>query len=435
MRPRPTYLLLLFGSLFLLLSCSKDLHLADSLKEEGEDHQEINLDEGYSLTQEQIVNAQIETTTAGPRLLISTMRLPAIAGPDLDEQSHVNAVLPGVVVKIQASLGEEVEVGDQMCTIRSATLAEAIANLHRNRHILVATENLLAREGDLLDRGASIAQEALDREEELSKNGFGTARMLAGAKASLQKAELAKDRRMMELQQRLEIDRIAVLAAEERIAAWGFDLSIADRGEDATGTYTLHAGASGVVLERHVTIGEFVDAETKLFLVQGMEEVWMLANAFENQLRFLDEGAAATVRFDAFPNMTIDGVVDHIHHDLDTETRTVKARVKVRNRPLAERREPHPLLPGMFGSIEIAIAEVQAEVVVPAAALLEEDGKEFLFTLEDSVVQRHFVETGMQTAQGVEILHGLAPGAHVVTEGVFLLKSMMHMDSIGDHDH
>ena len=189
------------------------------------------------------------------------------------------------------------------------------------------------------------------------------------------------------------------------------------------------------MLERHVTVGEFVDAETKLFLIQGMDEVWMLAAAFENQLRFLDEGDSATVRFDAFPEMEVEGIVDHIHHGLETDTRSVRARVKVRNRPLPGRSESHPLLPGMFGSIEIEIGEVQAELVVPAAALLEESGREFLFTMEGNLVQRHFVETGMRTAQGVEVLHGLSPGAEVVVEGVFLLKSMMHMDAIGDHDH
>lgn len=403
--------------------------------ESEEEGPEVNLDEGFQLSAEQIERAEISTTAAGAKTLVASLRLPAVAEQDLDAQSHVNAPLPGVVVAIQAVLGAEVEKGALMCTIRSAELAAAVADLHVDQSAMDTTLMMRKREDELLARGVKLAEETVSREESMREQGFGTARLLADAQAALQESQLKRDRRLLELDQMVARIELDIQAAKERIASWGFDDAFASTKQASAGLYTLHAKAAGVVLERHITVGEAVDSQSQLFFIQGMDEIWMLANVFENQLRFVDEGAKAIVRFHAFPEMEIEGVIDHIHHDLDEATRSVKARVKVRNRVLPGRKEPHPLLPGMYGSMEIETGEVDAMVVVSPKSLLHENGRDFVFTLSsDGFAKRRFVEVGLRSKNGVEILSGLDAGDLVVTDGVFVLKSLLHLESIGEDE-
>lgn len=418
---------------FLLPSCGPE-----KVTLESEESMQIapNLDKGYVMTDDQILNAGIGTNPAVAKSLTATLLLPAMATEDLDEQVHVNAVLPGVVIKVVAELGFEVDRGALMCTIRSAELAEAAAAVHSARSALATSMHMQSRELEIHHRQVLLAISNQQREETASEKGFGTARELAEAKTALQKAELARDRRSLELEQQIARQNADLFSAIAKLNAWGFEESYVDTPQSKIGEYSLFASAGGVVMERHVTEGESVDAQTQLFLIQGMEEVWMLASVFENQLRFVDEGAVATVRFNAYPELEIPGVVDHIHHDLDVDTRSVKARAKVKNHGVLDRIDQHPLLPGMYGSMEVVTGRVDALVTVPGSCLLDSDGRSFVFTLDEQHgFRRRFVKIGLRTNTEVEILEGIDAGEQVVTEGIFILESLLKADVLGEHSH
>ncbi|MFK5957060.1 MAG: efflux RND transporter periplasmic adaptor subunit [Planctomycetota bacterium] len=431
-----TFILPLCGLLALFVACGQNQEELKQANETEEHKDELNFQTGAQLTAEQRLLANIQTVPAVSKALVTSMTLSAVAEQDLDNQTHVNSPLPGVVIEIQAALGDEVEIGDPLCTIRSAPLAQAVADMRSAQVELESFLQLQKQELVLLQRGVNIAEDAVEREEKLSREGFGTSRQLADAKAALQVEELRRDRRALELEQLIAKSEISLEAIGTKIESWGLEKSISTTISGAMGIFSLSAQSKGVVLERHITPGEAVDSQTQLFLIQGMEEVWMLASVFENQLRYLNEGTPAKVRFNAFPSMLIEGIVDHIHHDLDHDTRSVKARIKVRNRPFEGRTEPHPLLPGMFGSVEIETNRRFVDVAIPASSILTEGEEEYVFTMtKQGIVRQRFIETGLRSKDEVEVLKGLSAGDNVVIEGMFTLKSMSHMDSIGGHDH
>ncbi len=394
-----------------------------------------DLDTGHVLSADQVHNAGIKTSAAVSKTLTATLKLPAMAEEDLDEQAHVNSILPGVITKVAAKLGHEVEKGTLLCTIRSAALAEAVADLRSARTVLETSVRMQKREQEILRRGVALAMATKERETQMVEDGFGTARDQAAAKHALQTAELARDRRSLELDQLITRQRNALSAAAAKLEAWGFDAGYVDSPDSSIGTYSLYADQAGVVMERHITEGESVDAQTQLFLIQGMGKVWMLASVFENQIRLVNEGVAATVRFNAYPDLAIEGVVDQIDHHLDLDTRSVKARVQVINSPLPGRKDPHPLLPGMYGSMEVATGTVNADVVVPTSSVLKEGERSYLFTVDEhSSFRRRFVETGLRTADEVEVRSGITVGEQVVVEGIFILESMLRAESLAGEE-
>lgn len=405
---------------------------------DSEEYAEVlpDLDAGYQLSADQITNAGIQSTAADSRTLTTTLTLPAMAVEDLDEQSHVNSILPGVITNVAAELGHEVEQGALMCTIRSATLAQAVADVHLARTVLKTSMRMQDRELEIHQRCVALAQSTQDREQQMSKEGFGTATALANAQIALQEAELARDRRALELEQQIAHQNETLSAALAQLHAWGFDSDFPDSPEASIGIYSLYASKPGVVMERHITEGEYVDAQTQLFLIQGMEIVWMLASVFENQIRFVNEGAGAVVHFNAYPDLVVEGVVDHIHHDLDIDTRSVKARVQVRNHPLPGRKDPHPLLPGMYGTITVETGSVDAKVVIPASTILREGDRDYIFTTDGAgTFQRRFVQIGLRTNDYAEVLSGIELGEQVITDGLFILESLLHADVVSEHNH
>jgi hypothetical protein len=59
---------------------------------------------------------------------------------------------------------------------------------------------------------------------------------------------------------------------------------------------------------------------------------------------------------------------------------------------------------------------------VPPPALVRRGQLEILFVAADGKAQMRLVRVGKETAQGVEILAGLAPGESVVIEGAGTLR-------------
>ncbi len=443
-RPTPLFLLLalLFGACGAESEPEPETHAESDAHAEGEGEHGEHASNSFELTPEQEAIAVPSLATAGPALVHEVLEVSAVAGPNLDEQAHVNAPLPGIVTRIFSELGGEVEAGELMCELRSRDLADALASLRTARARLAATERMREREMEVLERGVAVAADALAREQELADSGLSTVQRLADRRLALQEAELARDQRLLALDKRLVEEELAVEAARADLVALGFADDgeverLLDDGDALRGIYRLFASAPGVVMQRHITEGEFVDAQTQLFLVQGMEKIWVMGSVFEDDLRFVDEGQKAWVRFRAYPDVEFPAVVDHIHHDLEEATRSVRVRVQLENRPIAGRSEPHPLLPGMFATLLLEVDAVDAAVSVPNPAVLRDrEGRPFVLVREgEGHWERRFVELGVQGRERTEILSGLAAGEEVAVDGQFPLLSLLRLEEIGEHGH
>ena len=77
-------------------------------------------------------------------------------------------------------------------------------------------------------------------------------------------------------------------------------------------SYTkIYAPQSGTVSSRRVEKGMYVTAGAPLFTLVP-EEVWIVANFKENQLRGMKPGQPVDIKIDTYPNKTFKGKVDSI---------------------------------------------------------------------------------------------------------------------------
>jgi membrane fusion protein (multidrug efflux system) len=74
----------------------------------------------------------------------------------------------------------------------------------------------------------------------------------------------------------------------------------------------LRAPAKGVVARRNVEVGQLVDPARPLLAIVPLDDVWVVANFKEDQLRDMKPGAKAVIEVDAFSGEKIPAHVDSL---------------------------------------------------------------------------------------------------------------------------
>ena len=306
-------------------------------------------------------------------------------------QAHITPRVPGIVRAVHAEQGSRVEQGAVLFEIESPELGRAVGAYRKNKAL------------------AALALKNLEREKALANK------------------KISPEADRIEAQMKYDEYRIELEAAANELAVMGLDAAAvaeitADRNVGKPGTLPVRAPLAGTVIEKHVTVGEAVEAGGERMVVADLSTVWVWMSVYEQELsRLLGESKKGTLRVQittlAFPDRTFEGMIDLIGPVVDEEDRTVKVRATLKN--------PDGLLrPGMFCAAN-AVFETQEQVVaVPKNALMADEGKHFVFRMiRDGFALRTDVETGRVFANSVEIKGGLSEGEKIVTEGTFVCKS------------
>ncbi|MBA4264772.1 MAG: efflux RND transporter periplasmic adaptor subunit [Comamonadaceae bacterium] len=189
----------------------------------------------------------------------------------------------------------------------------------------------------------------------------------------------------------------------------------------ATGTvqqrYTVTAPSGGVVSELAVREGATVMPGALLMRLQGTGTVWAEGAVPESQAALLQPGTRVQTTSPGAPGQTFEGQVQGLLPEVDTVTRTVRARVELAN-PAGR------LVPGMQVSMRLAQPASAAVLLVPSDAVIRTGRRSVVMVAEAEGRFRPVeVTTGQEVGDQTEIRSGLALGQRVVRSGQFLIDS------------
>jgi Cu(I)/Ag(I) efflux system membrane fusion protein len=180
---------------------------------------------------------------------------------------------------------------------------------------------------------------------------------------------------------------------------------------------TLRAPASGVVTELMAREGATVMPGMPLLRLQGTATVWAEGQVPESQAAQLRPGAAVVATSPAAPGQRFAGRVQALLPEVDTATRTLKARLELAN-PSAR------LVPGMFVQLRFAEPARVQSLLVPTDAVIHTGRRSVVMRAEPEGRFRPVeVKTGLEAQGQTEILAGLSTGQRVVLAGQFLIDS------------
>jgi membrane fusion protein, copper/silver efflux system len=226
-------------------------------------------------------------------------------------------------------------------------------------------------------------------------------------------------------------ERSLRLAESARQKLWLWDISEAqiaeiERSGRVRRTLTLYAPASGFVVEKMVQAGQAVDAGMPLYRLAELSTVWVEADIYEQDLRFVRVGDVVDIELAAYPESNVAGRVSYIHPDVQQATRTARIRITVAN---ADGR----IKPGMFATVRLETAAAERAVFVPRDAVMRTGTRDIVFVaIGPGTFEPRPVRVGTESDGRIVVLSGLIAGERVVARANFLLDAESRlMESMG----
>ena len=136
----------------------------------------------------------------------------------------------------------------------------------------------------------------------------------------------------------------AYTSSREKLLLWGLTeeqvAEIETRGT-ASDRVMLTSPSAGVVIDKMLDEGAYVQTGTHIYRVADMSQLWLRLDAYEQDLAWLRYGQPVVVEVEALPGETFEGAISYIDPYIHEHTRTAKVRVNVDN-------TDGRLKPGMF---------------------------------------------------------------------------------------
>jgi cobalt-zinc-cadmium efflux system membrane fusion protein len=295
--------------------------------------------------------------------------------------AQVGTRLRGLVRDVYRFEGASVKLGDLLAQIDSPELGEAQAAVSTLKAQATAAQRNATREKDLAEKRLTTLKES---EEAVAAEDTYNA-MLAAAQ-----------------------QKVTALAGR-----------YAEGSRQNLGLHQLVSPLEGTIVERFISKGQLVDGAHTAFLIANLDHLWVELSVFERSLPAIREGDKVELRPLGYTGEALAGTVAQIGQRLDTHTRSATVRIQVDNKKRL-------LRPGQAidATIHTSGTAIEAGIVVAPTAVTFVDGVPTIFVADSphSVIPTE-VTLGATGGQGQQILEGIRPGQHVVTEGSFELKS------------
>lgn len=251
---------------------------------------------------------------------------------------------------------------------------------------------------------------------------------LDSARAQLQAAQTAAQVRKLEA----NFARAQTLHEQNLISANDFDqlkfdlanARAANRLSNLEVSYaSVRAPISGVVAQRSIKPGNFVQINTPIFRIVDTGELEATLNVPEREIASLKPGMQVQLQVDALPGRKFDGRIDRIAPVVDAGSGTFRVITAFANDGV--------LQPGMFGRFRIEHDQRTDALVMPRTALLEDEGEAAVYAVREGKAVRIPVTLGYMDGQWVEVTKGLKAGERVVTAGKVALREGSPVQVVG----
>ena len=195
----------------------------------------------------------------------------------------------------------------------------------------------------------------------------------------------------------------------------GEGIAVIQSNESLT-DYAVPAGISGTIVDRTATPGQTVTADSPLYTIIDLSDVWVEFAIYPHMLGAIRPGERVRVVTEAETIPTAQASVSYVGPRLGEDTRVSVGRVVLPN-PARRWR------PGLFVTVEVVTQRAPVRVAVPDDAIVRTPQGSAVFVADRGGYRIRTVVPGRSDGRRTEIVSGLEPGATVVVRGAFVLKA------------
>lgn len=359
-------------------------------KEENDAHGHGHGEEGHDdegvlkLSPEQMVASGVETVAVRQGNLSHQVNVPGRIMADADRMAQIVPKVSGIVVEARKNLGDAVAKGDVLALIESREMAESAA------------------EFQAASRAAELSRTTHNREKALWEKKITAEQDYLNAKNAWQEAQIRLD------------------LARQKMEALGGN---ADKGAPSR-YHELKSPLDGVVVERELTLGEFVDTSHTAFTVADLSVLWVEISIAPDDLPKVKEGQAAMIDGGGKQGA---GKLIFVSPVVNSDTRSAKAIIELENPDGAWRS-------GDYANASIVTDTQGADMIVPQNAVQSIEGKPVVFVRTPEGFEKRDVVIGKKDGQSIEISSGVQAGEQIAVGNTFVLKAEAGK-SEAEHSH
>ena len=180
---------------------------------------------------------------------------------------------------------------------------------------------------------------------------------------------------------------------------------------------------SGILGKRGISGSSLGDENTIILTLDDSKKIICDLSIPEKFLSVLKKGLKIKATFSAYKGKIYEGKIESVASRVDAQTRSILARAKINNENLE-------ILPGSLLEIELLYEEKNA-LGIPDTALLMEGNKKFVYKIiENNMIKKTEIKTGIRDQENLEVIDGLVPGDKVVAEGLMKVQPNMKIKPI-----
>lgn len=219
-------------------------------------------------------------------------------------------------------------------------------------------------------------------------------------------------------------------AAKGKLRNWKIGQAQIDQilaGGKALQRFSIRADVNGIVTEKMVELGDYVERGMPIYEISDLSKVWILFDLYESELAWVSEGSAIEYTINSIPGETFQGKISFIDPLINPQTRVATARVEVANKD--GRLKPEMFASGVVKNT-LGKGDTQ-ELMIPKSAVLW-TGKRSLVYVKNMVdgrlsFQVREITLGPSLGDSYVVQEGLEPGEEIVFNGTFTVDAAVQL--------
>ncbi len=325
---------------------------------------EASIEEGHgeeesstiaSLTQEQIKAVGITLGNIENKNLTATVKANGALRVPNNKKANATSLYGGVVKSLIVQLGDYVRKGQIIATIENPQFVQ------------------LQEEYITIDSRITLAQQEQNRQQELNQGSAGALKNLQTATADLNALMARK------------------ASLKKQIQLMGINPSGISR-DNLKSALVVTSPVSGTISNEFAKIGSYVDVSSPVVEIVDNSLLHLDLQVFERDLPYMKVGQVVNFTITNNPLVTYSAKVFNIGSSFENESKTIAVHCKVIGNKAG-------LIDGMNITGMVSVDNVMASTV-PNDAIVEADGKFYIFVHTDKEPEAGHEEGGHEHAEG-----------------------------------
>ena len=179
---------------------------------------------------------------------------------------------------------------------------------------------------------------------------------------------------------------------------------------------TIYAHTNGYIFKKNISHGSAFNAKAQLYEIVNLDEVWVEAKVYEDDLVWLKNANSFDVSFKSTDKI-YSATSTLLYPNIDPKEATLILRLRLKN-------TNNELFPGMYSSV-ISKDKMQEYLTLPTDAVIRKDGKFYVFIVGEYEGEYDPLEISVKVLNPHTyiITSGLNAGDEVVSNALFMMDS------------